>query len=229
MGGAGASLSLRHYDASPGSHAHDHYQVLVGLDGVLDLEVQGRGRRIGAGDAFVVQPGEHHDFESACGSRCLVLDTAHPGWSDCALLPADPTQTQALAHYLAQALLKRQALAVHHGPALLLEAWRASPDAALSRVRRRIDWTALAGWARARWHEPLAVADLAGQACLSVSQFAQRCREEQGVGAMAWLRAQRLLHARALREAGLPVAEAAHRTGYRSPSALTAALRRHGA
>ena len=63
-------------------------------------------------------------------------------------------------------------------------------------------------------------------ACLSPGQFAQRCRDEQGVSAMHWLRSQRLLHARQLRDRGASVAEAARRTGYRSPSALTAALRR---
>lgn len=224
--GVGASLSLRRYGASPGSHAHDHYQVLVGLDGVLDLEVEGRGRRIGAGDACVVQPGDRHDFESALGSRCLVLDTAEAGWAGCAIQPARPAQTQALAHYLAQALQQHQTLAMHHGPALLLEAWRGAPAALPARARRRINWLALSDWAREHWHTPLSVADLAAQACLSPSQFAQRCREEQGVGAMAWLRSQRLLHARTLRAAGLPVAETARRTGYRSPSALTAALRR---
>lgn len=227
--GAGASLSLRDYGASPGSHAHDHYQVLVGLDGVLDLEIEGRGQRIAAGDACVLQPGDRHDFESALGSRCLVLDTRQAGWADCEARPAYPAQTQALAYYLAQALHQRQVLAVHHGPALLLEAWRASPETLPARARRRIDWLALADWAREHWHTPLSVADLAAQTCLSPSQFAQRCREEQGAGAMEWLRSQRLLHARTLRAAGLPVAETARRTGYRSPSALTAALRRqHG-
>jgi len=53
-----------------------------------------------------------------------------------------------------------------------------------------------------------------------------RCREENGVSAMHWLRSQRLLQARLLRDGGLPVAEAARRCGYRSPSALTAAMRR---
>lgn len=67
---------------------------------------------------------------------------------------------------------------------------------------------------------------MAGQAHLSPSQFAARCREEQGQSAMAWLRSQRLEHARLLRSGGVPVAEVARRTGYRSPSALTAALRR---
>ena len=41
-----------------------------------------------------------------------------------------------------------------------------------------------------------------------------------------WLRGLRLAEARHWRSQGLSVAETARRTGYRSPSALTAALRR---
>ena len=223
------SLSLRDYGASRGSHAHDHFQVLIGLAGVLELEVEGRGARVGAGEAQVVVPGDRHDFESRSGSRCLVLDTSHPMWSRCAeRAPADASRLQALAQYLAQCAQHPDAflLTLQHGPALLLEAWGAAPPAPAR--SRYIDWTALAAWARARWHEPLGVADLAGVACLSPSQFAQRCRDEQGVSAMHWLRTLRLAHARELRLAGTGVAETARRTGYRSPSALTAALRRLG-
>jgi AraC-like DNA-binding protein len=220
-------LSLRDYGTSRGSHAHDHFQILIGLAGVLELEVEGRGSRVGAGDARVVMPGDRHDFESRSGSRCLVLDTRHSMWSRCAeRLPADASRLQALAQYLAQCAQHPDAFALtlQHGPALLLEAWGA-PQPAPTRSRR-IDWTALAAWARARWHEPLGVADLAGVACLSPSHFAQRCRDEQGVSAMHWLRMLRLAHARELRLAGMGVAETARRTGYRSPSALTAALRK---
>jgi AraC-like DNA-binding protein len=115
-------------------------------------------------------------------------------------------------------------VALQHGPVLLLEAWGAA--APVPSRSRPIDWTALAGWARGHWHEPLGVADLARMVCLSPSQFAQRCRDEQGVSAMQWLRMLRLAHARELRLGGMGVAETARRTGYRSPSALTAALRR---
>ena len=220
-------LSLRDYGPSRGSHAHEHFQVLVGLAGVLELEVEGRGARIGAGDAHVVVPGDRHDFESRGGSRCLVLDTHQPQWARCAgRLPADASRLHALANYLAQCAQHPQAssVALQHGPALLLEAWGAAAPA--HGRGRAIDWTALAAWARARWHEPLGVADLARMACLSPSQFAQRCRDEQGMSAMNWLRTLRLAHARELRLAGVGVAETARRTGYRSPSALTAALRR---
>lgn len=222
-------LALRDYNASHGSHAHDHFQVLIGLEGVLDIEVEGRGAGIGMGDAQVVAPGERHDFQArGPHSRCLVLDTAHAGWARCAeRAPLHAPQLHTLARYLAQCLQQphASALALLHGPALLMEAWRPAPANADSR-RRHIDWTVLADWARARWHMPLSVADLAEVACLSPSQFAQRCRDEQGMGAMQWLRALRLAHARELRLGGLSVAQTARRTGYRSPSALTAALRR---
>ncbi len=217
-------LCLRDYGASPGSHSHAHFQVLVGLAGVLELDVEGRGQRLAAGDTALVAPGERHDFLSTAGSRCLVLDTRQNLWRRCAPAPARRDAVAALATYLARSLQAGQPLAALHGPALLLEAWQ--PDARAARARRAIDWTELAAWVQARLHQPLTVAQLAGRAFLSPSQFAARCHEAQGAGPLDWLRAQRLAQARVLRDAGLPVAEVARRTGYRSPSALTAALRR---
>lgn len=219
------SLSLRQYGASPGSHAHPHFQVLLGLDGVLELDIQGRGQRIGAGQGCVIAPGERHDFEARSGSRCLVLDTAHAGWAHCPAQPAQAAQALALAHYLAQALQHPDSLAQHHGPLLLLDAWRA-PNAAPKRYERPIHWDQLAVWASQHLHETLSVAQLAQQVFLSPSRFAERCRRETGLSAMQWLRNQRLALAAQLRDSGLSVAEAALRCGYQSPSALTAALRR---
>jgi AraC-like DNA-binding protein len=218
-------LTLRRYGPSHGSHSHDHFQALIGLHGVLELEVEGRGQRIAAGDAFLVAPGDRHDFESAGGSECLVLDTRLDLWSLCQPSPARPAQLRPLATYLAQALLEHQPLAALHGPALLLEAWRR--PIAHQRPRRQIDWQALSAWVQARLDQPLVAADLAAQVHLSPSQFALRCHEMHGVGPAQWLRLQRLARARQLRQAGVAVFEIARRTGYRSPSALTAALRRH--
>lgn len=220
-----SELSLRHYGPAPGSHAHEHFQVLVGLEGLLELEVEGRGLRVGAGDALLVRPGERHDFESAGGSRCLVLDSADSLWARCEPQPRRSEQVHALAGYLACALANASPVARLHGAALLLDAWAPAPMAS-PRPRRALDWDALARWVQARLAQPITVTDLAAQAFLSPSQFAQRCRQAQGMGPLAWLRVQRLVRARQLRDAGLPVAEVARSTGYRSPSALTAALRR---
>ena len=227
------SLSLRRYGASPGSHSHDHFQILLGLSGALDLEVDGRGVRVAPGGGCVIAPGYRHDFESS-RSVCLVLDSAHPGWAQCAGQRdtiAPPADALPLAHYLASALQQGRPLAQTHGPSLLLEAWLGGADPHIPQFRtarrRDIDWTSLQQWAAQQWHRELTVADLAAQVHLSASQFAARCREDQGMGTMAWLRSQRLAQARLLRGSGMAVAEVARRTGYRSPSALTAALRRN--
>ena len=230
------SLSLRRYGPSPGSHSHGHFQVLLGLAGQLELEINGRGMRVPVGGGCVIAPGAHHDFEARGGSLCLVLDSSDMGWTRCTAptrQTAPPPPALALARYLASALQQGRPLAQAHGPALLLEAWspsllslQAPSPLELDTRRRAIDWPALRRWAAQRWHQPLSVADMAEQVHLSPSQFAARCREEQGQGAMAWLRSQRLEHARLLRSGGMAVAEVARRTGYRSPSALTAALRR---
>ncbi|TWO69764.1 AraC family transcriptional regulator [Caenimonas sedimenti] len=227
MGMAMQQLSVRHYGAAMGSHSHDHFQVLVGLRGVLELEVDGRGQRVGAGEGLLVAPGDRHDFEAVQGSECLVLDTDVGLWSQCAPAPHCAAQVAPLAHFLAQALQRNQPLARLHGPSLLLEAWRPFVPPARAN-RRRIDWQALSVWAATQWHAPLTVAQLAQRVFLSPSQFALRCHEANGMAPQEWLRHQRLALARQLRAGGLPVHEVARRTGYRSPSALTAALRRTG-
>jgi AraC-like DNA-binding protein len=222
--GAHDPLSVRAYGASHGSHDHGHFQILVGLDGVLELEVAGHGRRIAAGDGCVVPPGERHDFEARSGARCLVLDSHASGWARAAAVPT--ATTHALARYLAEACTRGLPRAQTLGPALLLESWLPH-QATSARPRRAIDWRALADWARERWtHEAIEVADLAARVHLSPAQFAARCRDERGQSTQQWLRTLQLDHAEALRAQGASVADAARRSGYRSPSALTAALRR---
>lgn len=223
-------LSVRHYGASPGSHAHAHFQILASLDGVLELDVQGRGHRLAAGQGLVIAPGDRHDFEARSGARCLVLDSDDVAWTalaEQAISPIRAPHLWPLVQYLENACRAGLSGAQQLGPALLREAWSApaSPLPAM-RTRRDIDWAALQRWAQVRLDTALTVADLAQLAHLSPAQFSDRCLQEQGLTPMAWLRSLRFERARQLRAQGLPMAEVAHRCGYRSPSALTAALRR---
>ena len=226
MHAAHGSLSLRQYGPSPGSHAHDHFQVLLGLDGTLELEVQGRGQRIAAGGGCVIAPGERHDFEADGKAHCLVLDTAEAGWAAAVGTPVQAATALALARYLQLALARQDSLAQHYGPLLLLDCWHA-PLVKPARAQRRIDWSGLTRWCERQLHTPLTVANLAQQVFLSPTQFAVRCQQELGMRPMQWLRDLRLQRARQLRAQGLAVADIARRCGYQSASALTAALRQH--
>ena len=91
---------------------------------------------------------------------------------------------------------------------------------------RRIDWPALRQWVDVHLADALDVAALAARVHLSPNQFAARCKAELGLAPMALVRRQRLAAASRLREAGVAVAQVAASCGYRSPSALTAALKR---
>lgn len=237
----GPSLTLRRYGPAPGSHAHEHFQLLWGWRGRLELEIAGRGAVMAPGQLAVIAPGERHDFWSREGSACFVLDTYE---TDPALArlagrawPAAPA-TGHLLRFLAARLAAPAAEAGSASPpgmaaglaeaaaALLLTTLDA--PAAPVRARRSIDWAALDDWIDARLHEPIAVAQLAARVHLSPSQFAARCLEETGRAPATYLRERRLAAAWRLRRQGLPVQEVAARVGYRSPSALTAALRRLG-
>lgn len=221
-----ASLSLRHYGPSRGSHAHDHAQVLWTLDGALELEVDGRGQRLAAGQGLVIPPGAVHDFEAPQGSRCLVLDTADPAWLACEARPRPARAVDHLARFLAASLEQDLPVSQALGARLLVQAWGPAVAMPPPRAGRAIDWAGLQRWLAARLAAPLTVADLAARAGLAESQFRARCLAATGLTPMQWLRAQRLARARSLRAAGLPVAVVAQRVGYDSPSALTAALRR---
>jgi AraC-like DNA-binding protein len=153
-----------------------------------------------------------------------VLDTDDEAWLRCAEKPACDEEVAALARWLGLAWQRRGAMPATAATSLLL-AWRPS-QAAACRPRRPVDWSWLSAWVAQNMHRDLTVADLASRVHLSASQLSDRCLEANGVSAMAWLRTQRLERARALRASGISVAETAHRCGYRSPSALTAALRR---
>ncbi|APZ44656.1 hypothetical protein BW247_10195 [Acidihalobacter ferrooxydans] len=215
-------MTVRRYDAVTGTHVHDHVQVLWALHGTLDMEVEGRGMTLAPGGALRLLPGERHDFESPEGCRCLVLDTHDAFWERRPARPRDALAAHHLAVYLAHTLAAPGSSPVL-GALLLARDW--GLPAAARRPRRHLEWGALSDWVLGNLHRPLTAADLAARALLSESQFRQRCIEELGCAPMQWVRALRLEHARMLRTT-LSIAETARRCGYRSPSALQAALKR---
>lgn len=83
-------------------------------------------------------------------------------------------------------------------------------------------------WAHDHLHEPLTLARLAREACMSERTFSRRFRAEVGVAPKRWLLAQRVGRARELLETtDLPVEEVAARAGFTSAAALRLHLRRH--
>ncbi len=68
-------FSLRHYHHHVCSHSHDFAQLVIPLDGPLEIEVQGHGRRLAPGSACVIAPGERHDYAADPALSFLVQES----------------------------------------------------------------------------------------------------------------------------------------------------------
>jgi AraC-like DNA-binding protein len=203
--------SLRRYAGEYPAHSHAHAQVLVGLQGCLELELDGHAAFVDAASALIVPAGVAHAFLAEVPARMLVLDAP----AEAAALrrvrrfaPPPAWKTPPVEALDAAALLD----SLHDTPTLL--------------ARRRLDLaaleTAVAAAPAADWSTPR----LAALCCLSPQRFHARFAELTGQPPAAWVRARRLDAAERLLRAGLSLEATALQVGYATASALAYALRR---
>ncbi|MBY8960191.1 helix-turn-helix domain-containing protein [Pseudomonas sp. MIS38] len=236
-------LTLRQYTHDLIVHSHDHAQLVFGLSGALDFEVEGQGSQVRQQSFVVVPGGAHHACGSPDGSRCLVLDVPDGPWLNDSLgehadasqrlldqparLSLDAGQSQ-LVHWLANSPVTDPLIA-QQGAVLLLASLNHARPAEHS--ARRLPYAALDAHIEQYAAYPLQVADLAQIAGLSSARLHARFMAECGQTPMEYIRSRRLHKAVCLlRESALPIGEIASRVGYSSQSAFAAAvLREFGA
>lgn len=199
-------MSLRSYRGDHGVHVHDHAQVLFGIDGLLDLDIEGHAEFVDRHQGIVIPAGRWHGSQAESGARVWVLDCA----------PAAGLER-----------VRRFALPATGAPG------RAAPDllawlgsAPRRHPRRRLDLEHIGAQVLRALHEEWPTARMAALAFLSAQRFHARWLELTGCTPQAWLRARRLDRAQFHLRAGLPLAAVARRTGYSSASALSYALHR---
>ncbi len=73
-------LSLRHYNQYQIVHSHPHTQLVFGLQGRLDFQIEYLGSRIQQQLLAVVPSDAQHACDSANGSLCLVVDVPDLDW-----------------------------------------------------------------------------------------------------------------------------------------------------
>ena len=236
-------LTLRQYTRDLIVHSHDHAQLVIGLSGALDFEVDGRGSQVIQQSFVVVPAGFHHACGSPNGSRCLVLDVPSDQWVSQSLgdhadasrrlldqagrLPLDAGQSQ-LVSWLAGSQINDPLIAQQGAVLLLASLNNAKPEAFGG---RRLPYAALNAHIDQRAAHPLQVADLARIAGLSTARLHARFVAESGQTPMDYIRSRRLhIAVGLLRDSALPIGEIANQVGYSSQSAFAAAvLREFGA
>ncbi|MGY3944938.1 helix-turn-helix domain-containing protein [Aeromonas tecta] len=210
-------FSLRRYQRDVSSHSHDFAQLVIPLDGPIEIEVHGQGQRLAPGFACVIAPGQRHDYAADPALSFLVQESQ---W-----LPAALTERPFIAldepqrHYLA--FLRQMVVQGRHVAGmeqvwlgLLAEAQGMGPTLAprMLRVQRHIE---------AHLAEPLTNERLAALACLSQSQFKHAFRQQLGMSVSHYIRGRRMALARTLlTQTPLSIGEIACRCGYQNQGAF---------
>ncbi|AZC23342.1 MULTISPECIES: AraC family transcriptional regulator [Pseudomonas] len=235
----GSILTLRHYSHDLIAHSHEHAQLVFGLSGQLDFEVEGHGSLVQQQSFVVVPAGARHVCGSPGGSRCLVLDIPGEQWvgqhlgehAQASRRLLDNAQRRVLApnqsrlvNWLADCPVDDPLIA-QQGAVLLLASLNQAGDGLPG--QRRLPYSALNAHIDRHAAYPLQVADLARIAGLSGARLHARFIAECGRSPMDYVRQRRLQMAlELLRGSTLPIGEIASRVGYSSQSAFGAAILR---
>jgi AraC-like DNA-binding protein len=231
-------LSLRSYAPQTLSHSHGFHQVVLPLEGALEMEVSGRGGRVAGCQAALIAAGEPHSCEAAGANRFLVLDWAMDEREEDGQpvrLPDIATRDpfilcdpglQHLVGFLGFELERRRTSGTEFGwGGMLLSALAARIDGAAPAYPRQI--ARAVAHIRANHHRRLEVEAIARAACCSVSHLHTLFRRYLGQSPMDYMTEVRLDRAMTLLAAGdEPISRIALSTGHADQSVLTRSMKR---
>lgn len=185
-------VELRRYGAVEETDLHDFHQIVLGLDGAMEMTVDGLGERIDRCSAWLIPAGARHDYAGVGENRQLVLDLPAASlavperlFDTARAVRIDPALTQ-----LVQQIAQRAALAAPPGASGDVRARRFHWDASARLCAAVIAQTGIAGdagfdaaagldfaridrWLRAHLAEPLRIADLAAHCGYGMRRFHQ--------------------------------------------------------
>lgn len=232
-------------DTATHHHAHDFHQIVIGLNGRAQFDIEGLGGSISPLSGCIV-PANHLHYYAGCGdNRQLILDLPQDALSltghhfELARLFDAPRffdLDEPLKGYLDFLLEELELLARAGSLSPLQEERLASTLVGSLHARlasqpctrgRTLDLTALERYIDCHLGSPLRVSDLAAEACLSEAHFTERFRAQTGISPWQYVIQRRLGAARRfLQESHLPLIEIAALTGFANQSALSHAFRR---
>lgn len=232
-------------DPVPHHHAHDFHQIVIGLHGQADFEIEGLSGSVSTLTGCIVPANQLHSYAGNGENRQLIIDLPrdaicltghHHGLSALFDEPAFFELDRPLKNYLSFLLEELQLLDNTQGDVSLqherltgtllgsLHARLAGRDQARGRA---LNLAALDHYIDTHLECALRVSDLAAEACLSEGHFTQCFGEQTGMTPWQYVMQRRLCAARRLLlETHLPLIEIAALSGFSNQSALSNAFRR---
>lgn len=201
------------YSAHCATDRHDFHQLLVGLDGAVDIEVEGRGGRIQAGSVCIIPAGAvHHYLALGLHNHCLTLNLDNAD-----LFPEEKP--------LFDRIQFRQLSSIQRDPNALIHHF-SSDTRALPKVR--LNLASLAARVISRLEEAWPLPRLAHEANLSERQLRRLLLRDTGLAPHQWLMRLRLERAlECLKTSRASILDIALSCGFRDPAHFSRRIRAH--
>lgn len=215
-------FSIRSYSLNARAHAHRHHQLVLPLQGVIEIRTNGHQGRIGMGHCVVILAGHEHWFSAAEQARFLVADTStlpHRMLSLPTPFVSVSAPLQAFCRFVETQLQHQLNPELENRMGTLFEqllAEQAFQPRIDPRIARVLDWL------EADLRRTPTLAELASHACLSLSHYKALFQQEIGQSTGQYLLRLRMDKARALlAHTDYPVHIIAETVGYQDVSAFS--------
>jgi AraC-like DNA-binding protein len=223
------AIDLRSYPGEPYAHDHPHHQVVLALEGGLDMEIGGRAGRVASARGALVPAGTLHAFAGVGRNRFVLLDIGKASAVEPARLLAAGTPyfdlPRTVEHLLAYVGARPDALGRdtdHVAPLLAAALVESSSETQAPEAVLRAT-----SFIRRTYNRPIANDDVARAAAISTSQLHALFQRWLGVTPGRYLGEIRLEHAKdRLVASAEPIVEIALGVGFSEQSAFTRAFRR---
>jgi AraC-like DNA-binding protein len=225
------ALDLRSYPYSVRSHDHPHHQVILALEGALEMEIGGRCGRVDFAQGALVPAGTNHAFAGAGHNRFVILDIAAgsesgPGFS---LAEGSPyfVVRRPVEHLLAFVASEGDGIGRQGSLVAPLLAASLFGDSARTGAGMPAPVTRALGFLRRAFHRPIGCEDAARAAGIGTARLHVLFKQWLGTTPGKYLADLRLADARdRLAGSAVPIADLALLAGFSEQSAFTRAFRR---
>ncbi|MCG7499795.1 AraC family transcriptional regulator [Vibrio sp. Of7-15] len=216
------SLTIRTYTKQRKGHAHLHHQLVLPIQGVILIELDGYEGKVAVGECVVIQAGTFHLFRADEAARFIVADL---NTLPCNLLSMDslvfsissPLKSylsfveRQLEHQVDSSIESTMILMFHQ--LLALQKANEQMDPRIRVVIQHISEDLAAEFT---------VNGLASLACLSPTQFKKVFKQSTGQSVLQYITAQKMERAKALlTHTDIPVQLISEQVGYGDVSAFS--------
>jgi len=221
-------LSIRSYTNKISSHSHQYHQLVLPLQGSIDINVGEYAGLVSLGDCVIIKSGQTHEFRATQTASFLVADMSVLPKN---LVESGQEKISISAPLMAYIQFIAQQLAHQVNDQLEASTFElfyqlVAQQSCLSKIDRRVE--KVIDVIMADLSKVHNITELAKLACLSTTQYKKIFKQSTGQTTLAYISQCKMEKAKALlSHTDLPIQQVAHAIGFSNASAFSRKFKTH--